>query len=181
MVTQLVLRPVQVMQNANHVTSYPMASQLIVIITQKFPVTKCNESGWDCAECTAKPVTLVALVTAPVPGLLSPELEYYKYSHMNPMRPGSTMLMRPTTNTFITIIPATLSLEASFYSTRHSRQVHSEHVHHSHCYAAKLIGWTSCSVSRSFQIDLKSQASSLLPLSPVVSIARFVTMKWSGL
>ena len=34
MVTQPVLRPVQVMQNANHVTSSPVASQPIFITTQ---------------------------------------------------------------------------------------------------------------------------------------------------
>nr|XP_044613561.1 pogo transposable element with ZNF domain isoform X6 [Equus asinus] len=38
MVTQPVLRPVQVMQNANHVTSSPVASQPIFITTQGFPV-----------------------------------------------------------------------------------------------------------------------------------------------
>ncbi|KYO19690.1 pogo transposable element with ZNF domain isoform C [Alligator mississippiensis] len=38
MVTQPVLRPVQVMQNANHVTNSPVTSQPIFITTQGFPV-----------------------------------------------------------------------------------------------------------------------------------------------
>lgn len=51
MVTQPVLRPVQVMQNANHVTSSPVASQPIFITTQP-----------------------------QVPSLLSRQLESHKYS-----------------------------------------------------------------------------------------------------
>ena len=42
MVTQPVLRPVQVMQNANHVTSSPVASQPIFITTQ---VSRALNSG----------------------------------------------------------------------------------------------------------------------------------------
>lgn len=43
MVTQPVLRPVQVMQNANHVTSSPVASQPIFITTQ---VSRTDFWGW---------------------------------------------------------------------------------------------------------------------------------------
>ncbi|KAB1260307.1 Pogo transposable element with ZNF domain [Camelus dromedarius] len=100
MVTQPVLRPVQVMQNANHVTSSPVASQPIFITTQ-----------------VGSPVVLDIGISAP----LAPGTQFVKptvgvpqvFSQMTPVRPGSTMPVRPTTNTFTTVIPATLTIRST--------------------------------------------------------------------
>ncbi|XP_048670811.1 pogo transposable element with ZNF domain isoform X11 [Marmota marmota marmota] len=84
MVTQPVLRPVQVMQNANHVTSSPVASQPIFITTQGFPVRNVRpvqnamnqvgivlnvQQGQTVRPITLVPVSIASFVTVKRPGV----------------------------------------------------------------------------------------------------------------
>ncbi|XP_021503771.1 pogo transposable element with ZNF domain isoform X3 [Meriones unguiculatus] len=84
MVTQPVLRPVQVMQNANHVTSSTVASQPIFITTQGFPVRNVRpvqnamnqvgivlnvQQGQTVRPITLVPVSIASFVTVKRPGV----------------------------------------------------------------------------------------------------------------
>ncbi|XP_042537646.1 pogo transposable element with ZNF domain isoform X3 [Dipodomys spectabilis] len=121
MVTQPVLRPVQVMQNANHVTSSPVASQPIFITTQGFPVRNVrpvqnamNQVGIVLNVQQGQTVRPITLVPAPGTQFVKPTVGVPQvFSQMTPVRPGSTMPVRPTTNTFTTVIPATLTIRST--------------------------------------------------------------------
>ncbi|XP_074665307.1 pogo transposable element with ZNF domain isoform X10 [Strix aluco] len=77
MVTQPVLRPVQIMQNANHVTNSPVASQPIFITTQGFPVRNVRPVQNTMNQVgivlnvqqgqTVRPITLVPVSSSPIP------------------------------------------------------------------------------------------------------------------
>uniref|UniRef100_A0A8D0FJ90 Pogo transposable element with ZNF domain n=1 Tax=Strix occidentalis caurina TaxID=311401 RepID=A0A8D0FJ90_STROC len=84
MVTQPVLRPVQIMQNANHVTNSPVASQPIFITTQGFPVRNVRpvqntmnqvgivlnvQQGQTVRPITLVPVSIASFVTVKRPGV----------------------------------------------------------------------------------------------------------------
>nr|KAF6397644.1 pogo transposable element derived with ZNF domain [Rousettus aegyptiacus] len=121
MVSQPVLRPVQVMQNANHVTSSPVASQPIFITTQGFPVRNVrpvqnamNQVGIVLNVQQGQTVRPITLVPAPGTQFVKPTVGVPQvFSQMAPVRPGSTMPVRPTTNTFTTVIPATLTIRST--------------------------------------------------------------------
>ncbi|XP_069932804.1 pogo transposable element with ZNF domain isoform X13 [Oryctolagus cuniculus] len=121
MVTQPVLRPVQVMQNANHVTSSPVASQPIFITTQGFPVRNVrpvqnamNQVGIVLNVQQGQTVRPITLVPAPGTQFVKPTVGVPQvFSQMTPVRPGSAMPVRPTTNTFTTVIPATLTIRST--------------------------------------------------------------------
>ncbi|XP_066218603.1 pogo transposable element with ZNF domain isoform X2 [Saccopteryx leptura] len=121
MVSQPVLRPVQVMQNANHVTSSPVASQPIFITTQGFPVRNVrpvqnamNQVGIVLNVQQGQTVRPITLVPAPGTQFVKPTVGVPQvFSQMTPVRPGSTMPVRPTTNTFTTVIPATLTIRST--------------------------------------------------------------------
>nr|XP_044993929.1 pogo transposable element with ZNF domain [Jaculus jaculus] len=121
MVTQPVLRPVQVMQNANHVTNSPVASQPIFITTQGFPVRNVrpvqnamNQVGIVLNVQQGQTVRPITLVPAPGTQFVKPTVGVPQvFSQMTPVRPGSTMPVRPTTNTFTTVIPATLTIRST--------------------------------------------------------------------
>ncbi|XP_051013637.1 pogo transposable element with ZNF domain [Acomys russatus] len=121
MVTQPVLRPVQVMQNANHVTSSPVASQPIFITTQGFPVRNVrpvqnamNQVGIVLNVQQGQTVRPITLVPAPGTQFVKPTVGVPQvFSQVTPVRPGSTVPVRPTTNTFTTVIPATLTIRST--------------------------------------------------------------------
>ncbi|XP_056675377.1 pogo transposable element with ZNF domain isoform X23 [Monodelphis domestica] len=121
MVTQPVLRPVQVMQNANHVTSSPVTSQPIFITTQGFPVRNVrpvqnamNQVGIVLNVQQGQTVRPITLVPAPGTQFVKPTVGVPQvFSQMTQVRPGSTMPVRPTTNTFTTVIPATLTIRST--------------------------------------------------------------------
>ncbi|XP_076430638.1 pogo transposable element with ZNF domain isoform X4 [Peromyscus maniculatus bairdii] len=121
MVTQPVLRPVQVMQNANHVTNSPVASQPIFITTQGFPVRNVrpvqnamNQVGIVLNVQQGQTVRPITLVPAPGTQFVKPAVGVPQvFSQMTPVRPGSTVPVRPTTNTFTTVIPATLTIRST--------------------------------------------------------------------
>ncbi|XP_072500922.1 pogo transposable element with ZNF domain isoform X10 [Notamacropus eugenii] len=121
MVTQPVLRPVQVMQNANHVTNSPVTSQPIFITTQGFPVRNVrpvqnamNQVGIVLNVQQGQTVRPITLVPAPGTQFVKPTVGVPQvFSQMTQVRPGSTMPVRPTTNTFTTVIPATLTIRST--------------------------------------------------------------------
>ncbi|XP_063001871.1 pogo transposable element with ZNF domain [Elgaria multicarinata webbii] len=120
-VTQPVLRPVQVMQNANHVTNSPVTSQPIFITTQGFPVRNVrpvqnamNQVGIVLNVQQGQTVRPITLVPAPGTQFVKPAVGVPQvFSQMTQVRPGPTMPVRPSSNTFTTVIPATLTIRST--------------------------------------------------------------------
>ncbi|XP_053134200.1 pogo transposable element with ZNF domain isoform X2 [Hemicordylus capensis] len=120
-VTQPVLRPVQVMQNANHVTNSPVSSQPIFITTQGFPVRNVrpvqnamNQVGIVLNVQQGPTVRPITLVPAPGTQFVKPAVGVPQvFSQMAQVRPGPTMPVRPSSNTFTTVIPATLTIRST--------------------------------------------------------------------
>uniref|UniRef100_A0A8C6VKT9 Pogo transposable element with ZNF domain n=1 Tax=Naja naja TaxID=35670 RepID=A0A8C6VKT9_NAJNA len=116
--TQPVLRPVQVMQNANHVTNSPVTSQPIFITTQGFPVRNVrpvqntmNQVGIVLNVQQGQTVRPITLVPAPGTQFVKPTVGVPQvFSQMAQVRPAPTMPVRPASNTFTTVIPATLTI-----------------------------------------------------------------------
>ncbi|XP_029436139.1 pogo transposable element with ZNF domain isoform X2 [Rhinatrema bivittatum] len=122
--TQPMLRPVQVMQNANHVTSSPVATQPIFITTQGFPVRNVrplqnsmnpmNQVGIVLNVQQGQTVRPITLVPAPGTQFVKPTVGVPQvFSQMAQVRPGTALPIRPTTNTFTTVIPATLTIRST--------------------------------------------------------------------
>ncbi|NWX93019.1 POGZ protein, partial [Nothoprocta pentlandii] len=130
MVTQPVLRPVQVMQNANHVTNSPVTSQPIFITTQGFPVRNVrpvqntmNQVGIVLNVQQGQTVRPITLVPAPGTQFVKPTVGVPQvFSQMAQVRPGTTMPVRPTTNTFTTVIPATLTIRSTVPQSQAQQQ-----------------------------------------------------------
>ncbi|XP_015271524.1 PREDICTED: pogo transposable element with ZNF domain [Gekko japonicus] len=121
-VTQPVLRPVQVMQNANHVTNAPVTSQPIFITTQGFPVRNVrpvqntmNQVGIVLNVQQGQTVRPITLVPAPGTQFVKPTTVGVPqvFSQVAQVRPGPTMPVRPPSNTFTTVIPATLTIRST--------------------------------------------------------------------
>ncbi|KFU94273.1 Pogo transposable element with ZNF domain, partial [Chaetura pelagica] len=130
MVTQPVLRPVQIMQNANHVTSSPVTSQPIFITTQGFPVRNVrpvqntmNQVGIVLNVQQGQTVRPITLVPAPGTQFVKPTVGVPQvFSQVAQVRPGTTMPVRPTTNTFTTVIPATLTIRSTVPQSQAQQQ-----------------------------------------------------------
>ncbi|KFP70869.1 Pogo transposable element with ZNF domain, partial [Acanthisitta chloris] len=120
-VTQPVLRPVQIMQNANHVTSSPVTNQPIFITTQGFPVRNVrpvqntmNQVGIVLNVQQGQTVRPITLVPGKGTQFVKPAVGVPQvFSQVAQVRPGATMPVRPTTNTFTTVIPATLTIRST--------------------------------------------------------------------
>ncbi|XP_049660657.1 pogo transposable element with ZNF domain isoform X10 [Accipiter gentilis] len=131
MVTQPVLRPVQIMQNANHVTNSPVTSQPIFITTQGFPVRNVrpvqntmNQVGIVLNVQQGQTVRPITLVPAPGTQFVKPAVGVPQvFSQMAQVRPGTTMPVRPTTNTFTTVIPATLTIRSTVPQSQAQQQM----------------------------------------------------------
>nr|XP_033781369.1 pogo transposable element with ZNF domain isoform X3 [Geotrypetes seraphini] len=122
--TQPMLRPVQVMQNANHVTSSTVTPQPIFITTQGFPVRNVrplqnsmnpmNQVGIVLNVQQGQTVRPITLVPAPGTQFVKPTVGVPQvFSQMAQVRPGTAVPIRPTTNTFTTVIPATLTIRST--------------------------------------------------------------------
>uniref|UniRef100_A0A6I8N285 Pogo transposable element with ZNF domain n=1 Tax=Ornithorhynchus anatinus TaxID=9258 RepID=A0A6I8N285_ORNAN len=126
MVTQPVLRPVQVMQNANHVTNSPVTSQPIFITTQGFPVRNVrpvqntmNQVGIVLNVQQGQTVRPITLVPAPGTQFVKPTVGVPQvFSQVAQVRPGGSLPVRPATNTFTTVIPATLTIRSTVPQTQ---------------------------------------------------------------
>ncbi|KAK2492105.1 hypothetical protein MC885_019306 [Smutsia gigantea] len=189
MVTQPVLRPVQVMQNANHVTSSPVASQPIFITTQGFPVRNVrpvqnamNQVGIVLNVQQGQTVRPITLVPAPGTQFVKPTVGVPQvFSQMTPVRPGSTMPVRPTTNTFTTVIPATLTIRSTVPQSQ-SQQTKSTPSTSTTPTATQPTSLGQLAVQppgQSNQTPNPKLAPSF-PSPPAVSIASFVTVKRPG-
>ncbi|NXW37553.1 POGZ protein, partial [Phaetusa simplex] len=194
MVTQPVLRPVQIMQNANHVTSSPVTSQPIFITTQGFPVRNVrpvqntmNQVGIVLNVQQGQTVRPITLVPAPGTQFVKPTVGVPQvFSQMAQVRPGTTMPVRPTTNTFTTVIPATLTIRSTVPQSQAQQQSKSTPSTSTTPTATQPTPLGQLTVQQPGQ---SSQATNpklvlisvLLPSIPsAVSIASFVTVKRPG-
>uniref|UniRef100_A0A8C5K9P1 Pogo transposable element with ZNF domain n=1 Tax=Jaculus jaculus TaxID=51337 RepID=A0A8C5K9P1_JACJA len=170
MVTQPVLRPVQVMQNANHVTNSPVASQPIFITTQNGYVR--NLQPLQTSSRRTPPGTQFVKPTVGVPQV---------FSQMTPVRPGSTMPVRPTTNTFTTVIPATLTIRSTVPQSQ-SQQTKSTPSTSTTPTAPPPASLGQLAVQPPGQANQTSnpKLAPSFPSPPAVSIASFVTVKRPG-
>ncbi|EDL85769.1 pogo transposable element with ZNF domain (predicted), isoform CRA_a [Rattus norvegicus] len=189
MVTQPVLRPVQVMQNANHVTSSPVASQPIFITTQGFPVRNVrpvqnamNQVGIVLNVQQGQTVRPITLVPAPGTQFVKPTVGVPQvFSQMTPVRPGSTMPVRPTTNTFTTVIPATLTIRSTVPQSQ-SQQTKSTPSTSTTPIATQPTALGQLAGQPPGQPNQTSnpKLAPSFPSPPAVSIASFVTVKRPG-
>ncbi|XP_064032106.1 pogo transposable element with ZNF domain [Pogoniulus pusillus] len=121
MVPQPVLRPVQIMQNANHVTSSPVPNQPIFITTQGFPVRNVrpvqntmNQVGIVLNVQQGQTVRPITLVPAPGTQFVKPAVGVPQvFSPVAQVRAGSAVPVRPAAGTFATVIPATLTIRSA--------------------------------------------------------------------
>ncbi|XP_076430637.1 pogo transposable element with ZNF domain isoform X3 [Peromyscus maniculatus bairdii] len=189
MVTQPVLRPVQVMQNANHVTNSPVASQPIFITTQGFPVRNVrpvqnamNQVGIVLNVQQGQTVRPITLVPAPGTQFVKPAVGVPQvFSQMTPVRPGSTVPVRPTTNTFTTVIPATLTIRSTVPQSQaqQTKSTPSTSTAPTATQPASLGQLAVQPLGQSSQTSNPKLAPSF-PSPPAVSIASFVTVKRPG-
>ncbi|NXH78688.1 POGZ protein, partial [Hydrobates tethys] len=190
MVTQPVLRPVQIMQNANHVTNSPVTSQPIFITTQGFPVRNVRPVQNTMNQVgivlnvqqgqTVRPITLVPGTQFVKPTVGVPQV----FSQMAQVRPGTTMPVRPTTNTFTTVIPATLTIRSTVPQSQAQQQSKSTPSTSTTPTATQPTTLGQLTVQQPGQ---SSQATNpklvcvpVLSIPLAVSIASFVTVKRPG-
>ncbi|KAM4690054.1 pogo transposable element with ZNF domain [Rhinophrynus dorsalis] len=154
MVTQPMLRPMQVMQNAGHGNNSSMATQPIFITTQGFPVRNVrpvqnslntintmntmntmnamnsmntmntmntmnamnamNQVGIVLNVQQGQTVRPITIVPAPGTQFMKPAVGVPQvFSQVTQVRPAPTVPVRPATNTFTTVIPATLTIRST--------------------------------------------------------------------
>uniref|UniRef100_A0A8C5R012 Pogo transposable element derived with ZNF domain n=1 Tax=Leptobrachium leishanense TaxID=445787 RepID=A0A8C5R012_9ANUR len=130
MVTQPVLRPMQVMQNANHANNSGVTTQPIFITTQGFPVRNVrpvqnnintintmntmNQVGIVLNVQQGQTVRPITIVPAPGTQFMKPAGGIPQmFSQVTQVRPASAVPVRPATNTFTTVIPATLTIRST--------------------------------------------------------------------
>lgn len=124
MVTQPVLRPMQVMQNANHATNNSMAAQPIFITAQGFPVRNVrpvqntvnamNQVGIVLNVQQGQTVRPITIVPAAGTQFMKPAVGVPQvFSQVTQVRPATTVPVRPATSTFTTVIPATLTIRST--------------------------------------------------------------------
>ncbi|XP_014138215.3 pogo transposable element with ZNF domain isoform X1 [Falco cherrug] len=181
MVTQPVLRPVQIMQNANHVTNSPVTSQPIFITTQGFPVRNVrpvqntmNQVGIVLNVQQGQTVRPITLVPAPGTQFVKPAVGVPQvFSQMAQVRPGTTMPVRPTTNTFTTVIPATLTIRSTVPQSQAQQQSKST--------PSTSTTPTASQPTTLGQLTVQQPGQSSQATNPkLVSIASFVTVKRPG-
>ncbi|XP_075301492.1 pogo transposable element with ZNF domain isoform X2 [Opisthocomus hoazin] len=181
MVTQPVLRPVQIMQNANHVTNSPVTSQPIFITTQGFPVRNVrpvqntmNQVGIVLNVQQGQTVRPITLVPAPGTQFVKPTVGVPQvFSQMAQVRPGTTMPVRPTTNTFTTVIPATLTIRSTVPQSQAQQQSKST--------PSTSTTPTPTQPTALGQLTVQQPGQSSQATNPkLVSIASFVTVKRPG-
>uniref|UniRef100_A0A6J0U230 Pogo transposable element with ZNF domain isoform X1 n=1 Tax=Pogona vitticeps TaxID=103695 RepID=A0A6J0U230_9SAUR len=180
-VTQPVLRPVQVMQNANHVTNSPVTSQPIFITTQGFPVRNVrpvqntmNQVGIVLNVQQGQTVRPITLVPAPGTQFVKPTVGVPQvFSQMAQVRPSPAMPVRPSSNTFTTVIPATLTIRSTVPQTQAQPQSKSSPSTSTTPTATQPSALGPLTVQQPGQ-------STQAPNPKLVSIASFVTVKRPG-
>ncbi|NWT30534.1 POGZ protein, partial [Cardinalis cardinalis] len=184
-VTQPLLRPVQLMQNANHGTNPPTGTQPIFITTQGFPVQNVRPVQSPMNQVgivlnvqqgqTVRPITLVPGTQFVKPAVGVPQV----FSPVAQVRPGSAGPGRPATNAFATVIPATLTLRSTVPQAQAPQQSELE-------FCWNFVQTISGEASRRGPEDVAEfppPFPSGIPrnaLPSAVSIASFVTVKRPG-
>ncbi|KAM4662205.1 pogo transposable element with ZNF domain [Discoglossus pictus] len=133
MVTQPMLRPMQVMQNAGHGNNSNVAPQPIFITTQGFPMRNIrpvqntmnsmntmnamnamNQVGIVLNVQQGQTVRPITIVPAPGTQFMKPAVGVPQvFSQMTQVRPSPSVPVRPATSTFTTVIPATLTIRST--------------------------------------------------------------------
>ncbi|NWR39224.1 POGZ protein, partial [Tachuris rubrigastra] len=173
-VTQPLLRPVQIMQNANHVPTPPVTSQPIFITTQGFPVRNVrpvqntmNQVGIVLNVQQGQTVRPITLVPAPGTQFVKPAVGVPQvFSQVAQVRAGTPLPVRAAPNTFTTVIPATLTLRSTVPQAQAPQQ--------SKCCPGS--SWIWVGVPPEGADSLLELCCPFLP----VSIASFVTVKRPG-
>ncbi|NXM69629.1 POGZ protein, partial [Serilophus lunatus] len=161
-----VLRPVQLLQNANHGSNPPVSSQPIFITTQGFPVRNVrpvqntmNQVGIVLNVQQGQTVRPITLVPAPGTQFVKPAVGVPQvFSQVAQVRAGTPLPVRPPGSTFATVIPATLTIRSP---------------------APAPPGKASASTSSTAQPGAPGQPSPAAN-PKLVSIASFVTVKRPG-
>ncbi|XP_008942048.1 PREDICTED: pogo transposable element with ZNF domain, partial [Merops nubicus] len=180
-VAQPVLRPVQIMQNANHVTSSPVASQPIFITTQGFPVRNVrpvqntmNQVGIVLNVQQGQTVRPITLVPAPGTQFVKPAVGVPQvFSQTAQVRPGAPLPVRPAANTFTTVIPATLTIRSTVPQSQAPQQSKST--------PSTSTTPTATQPTALGQLAVQQPGQSTQATNPkLVSMASFVTVKRPG-
>uniref|UniRef100_A0A287DBP1 Pogo transposable element with ZNF domain n=1 Tax=Ictidomys tridecemlineatus TaxID=43179 RepID=A0A287DBP1_ICTTR len=142
-----------------------------------------SSSGAQNSDSTKKTlVTLIANNNAPGTQFVKPTVGVPQvFSQMTPVRPGSTMPVRPTTNTFTTVIPATLTIRSTVPQSQ-SQQTKSTPSTSTTPTATQPTSLGQLAVQPPGQSNQTSnpKLAPSFPSPPAVSIASFVTVKRPG-
>uniref|UniRef100_H0VSU3 Pogo transposable element with ZNF domain n=1 Tax=Cavia porcellus TaxID=10141 RepID=H0VSU3_CAVPO len=145
--------------------------------------TTVSSSGAQNSDSTKKTlVTLIANNNAPGTQFVKPTVGVPQvFSQMTPVRPGSTMPVRPTTNTFTTVIPATLTIRSTVPQSQ-SQQTKSTPSTSTTPTATQPTSLGQLAVQPPGQSNQTSnpKLAPSFPSPPAVSIASFVTVKRPG-
>ncbi|CAO2599113.1 Pogo transposable element with ZNF domain [Lemmus lemmus] len=145
--------------------------------------TTVSSSGAQNSESTKKTlVTLIANNNAPGTQFVKPTVGVPQvFSQMTPVRPGSTVPVRPTTNTFTTVIPATLTIRSTVPQSQ-SQQTKSTPSTSTTPTATQPTSLGQLAVQPLGQSNQTSnpKLAPSFPSPPAVSIASFVTVKRPG-
>uniref|UniRef100_A0A8I5ZSI0 Pogo transposable element with ZNF domain n=1 Tax=Rattus norvegicus TaxID=10116 RepID=A0A8I5ZSI0_RAT len=145
--------------------------------------TTVSSSGAQNSDSTKKTlVTLIANNNAPGTQFVKPTVGVPQvFSQMTPVRPGSTMPVRPTTNTFTTVIPATLTIRSTVPQSQ-SQQTKSTPSTSTTPIATQPTALGQLAGQPPGQPNQTSnpKLAPSFPSPPAVSIASFVTVKRPG-
>ncbi|KAL2771775.1 pogo transposable element with ZNF domain isoform 3 [Daubentonia madagascariensis] len=145
--------------------------------------TTVSSSGAQNSDSTKKTlVTLIANNNAPGTQFVKPTVGVPQvFSQMTPVRPGSTMPVRPTTNTFTTVIPATLTIRSTVPQSQ-SQQTKSTPSTSTTPTATQPTSLGQLAVQPPGQSNQTTnpKLAPSFPSPPAVSIASFVTVKRPG-
>uniref|UniRef100_A0A8C8T9J6 Pogo transposable element with ZNF domain n=1 Tax=Peromyscus maniculatus bairdii TaxID=230844 RepID=A0A8C8T9J6_PERMB len=145
--------------------------------------TTVSSSGAQNSDSTKKTlVTLIANNNAPGTQFVKPAVGVPQvFSQMTPVRPGSTVPVRPTTNTFTTVIPATLTIRSTVPQSQaqQTKSTPSTSTAPTATQPASLGQLAVQPLGQSSQTSNPKLAPSF-PSPPAVSIASFVTVKRPG-
>uniref|UniRef100_D3YUW8 Pogo transposable element with ZNF domain n=1 Tax=Mus musculus TaxID=10090 RepID=D3YUW8_MOUSE len=145
--------------------------------------TTVSNSGAQNSDSTKKTlVTLIANNNAPGTQFVKPTVGVPQvFSQMTPVRPGSTMPVRPTTNTFTTVIPATLTIRSTVpqSQSQQTKSTPSTSTTPTATQPTSLGQLAGQPPGQSNQTSNPKLAPSF-PSPPAVSIASFVTVKRPG-
>uniref|UniRef100_A0A8C6QJ70 Pogo transposable element with ZNF domain n=1 Tax=Nannospalax galili TaxID=1026970 RepID=A0A8C6QJ70_NANGA len=145
--------------------------------------TTVSNSGAHNSNSTKKTlVTLIANNNAPGTQFVKPTVGVPQvFSQMTPVRPGSTMPVRPTTNTFTTVIPATLTIRSTVPQSQ-SQQTKSTPSTSTTPTATQPTSLGQLALQPPGQSNQTSnpKLAPSFPSPPAVSIASFVTVKRPG-